>query len=456
VIAVFTDTPAGLEGRAGNELEAGLLRHGGVTLQECSFSSLLQETPKRDPKAAEIAAAIPGMLDRLAELPDDGLIVAAGSAVTHALLGSRPLSDVHGIPHWTEIAGRATCVVPTYAPGAGLANKGILAAFAFDLQQLRGFLTGSVKAWRPSEQPPHSEWLERAPGKDFGASGDWVALDTEGWADQPWGLSFSEDGLNGYVVGAKHTAVLSWLNRYLKDKTVVLHNGLHDVPVLSAMGVQISDYHDTQVLAYHDMIRTGSGVLEAESQNLGTLAYRECGIELGELASIPGVDFASRTIPYTDAVMEYAGADPVATWRLANIYSGRGLFHYQPYTIDMGQVQIVEQMIRTGLPFDSDLTMAYYVDVIEKLEGITATLRTKAGRMGNRDFNPGSHPQVRELLTRRIGLKIRKRTRGGLASTNEKALADHQGHAFVHDVQTFRELQKLKGTYIEPLLEALQ
>jgi DNA polymerase I-like protein with 3'-5' exonuclease and polymerase domains len=234
-----------------------------------------------------------------------------------------------------------------------------------------------------------------------------------------------------------------------------MHNGLHDVPVLRAMGVEVGPYHDTQVLAYHEMIRTGCGVLEAESQNLGTLAYRECGMRLGELRDIPGVDFETQTIPYSEEVMRYAGEDAVATWRLFDVYKQRGLLEQQAYQIDMGQVPLIEQMIRTGIPFDADATLDYYMGVLDKLDTITGELRAKAARLGNHDFNPGSHPQVRELITKRIGLRIRKRTRGGLASTNEKALADHKAHPFVEAIQSRRELDKLRSTYLAPLLEEL-
>ncbi len=282
------------------------------------------------------------------------------------------------------------------------------------------------------------------------------ALDTEGYSKKPWGLTFSVDGKHGYAIRANDKENLAWFAKWVVGKIVVMHNGLHDIPVLRAMGIDIETFHDTQVLAYHDMIRTGCAVLESESQNLGTLAYRECGLRLGELSDIPGVDFDTQTIPYSDAVMHYAGEDPIASWRLFKIYEQRGLLNTLPYRIDMGQVPLIEEMIATGIPFDVDATLDYYADVLDKLTAVTTTLREKAARFGNRDFNPSSHVQVRELITRKIGLRIRKRTKSGKASTNEKALADHQGHPFVAQIQKQRELAKLRGTYLEPLMEALQ
>ena len=343
-----------------------------------------------------------------------------------------------------------------YHPAAGLHSKGFLSAFAFDLDRLGRLLRGDLQPWTPGTQG-FSEWLTGASMRSCGRipGGSVVAVDTEGWVGAPKMLSFSHDGDHGYVIRADHTTALSWFAKWIKDKVIVGHNFIHDIPVLSAIRVQTSDHHDTQVLGYHDIIRTGSGVLEAESQNLGTLAYRECGMVLKELRDLPGVDFDTQTIPYTDAVRDYAGMDAIATYRLFRIYEQRGIVNTLPYQIDMGQVPLVERMIATGIPFDLDATMDYYADILGKLEVATADLKTAARRMGNRDFNPRSHPQVRELITKRIGLRIRKRTKGGLASTNAKALADHQAHPFVEQLQSPRELSKLKGTYLEPLLEEL-
>lgn len=465
MIAIFGEAPAwddmaGLfTGKAGRELRAGLQRFCDVDLSDCYTSTVLKRAPAKgkDPKPADVAEATPGFLDELAFLPEGTLIVTAGGFATRMMLGHVMLSNVHGIPHVVDICGRDYTVLPIYGPGAGLVNKGFLAAFAYDLKCLRGVLSGEIQPWAASPLPARTSWLTEAAWLSCGWLGaDWiVALDTEGWSSCPWGLSFSLDGKHGWVIRADDRAGLAWFKRWVADKTVVMQNGIHDLPVLRAMGVYVGDYHDTQVLAYHDIIRSGSGILEAESQNLGTLAYREAQLVLGELSEIPGVNFETQTIPYTDAVMHYAAMDPIATWRLFNIYEQRGLLNYAPYTIDMGQVGLVESMIANGLPFDADAAMDFYGEVIDKLADAKSELQATAARYGNRDFNPGSPDQVRELVTRKIGLKIRKRTRGGKASTNEKALADHKQHPFVKKLQDYRELIKLKGTYLEPLITEL-
>jgi uracil-DNA glycosylase family 4 len=465
-LAIFGEAPGfeeqqigrGFVGKSGQQLWSDMGRFTGLTRKQFYVSNVVKEgLPKnRDPKPDEVAAALPEFMDEL-ERVRPKVVVTAGAFATRAVLGNVLMGDVHGIPHHAEIAGREFVCMPVYHPAAGLHNKAFLAAFAYDLGRFSAFLKGDLQPWAPTSRPAVTQWLRTrasdVPG--YLAKGLLVGLDTEGWPEKPWGLSFSPDGQHGYVIpwGAP---VMDWFRRWIRDQVVVMHNGLHDLAVLRAMGVEIERFHDTQVLGFHDILRTGSGILEAESQNLSTLAYREVGMRSwGELRDFPGVDFDAQMIPYSDEIMHYAGMDPIAAWRLFKVYDSRGLTEYDPYVIDMGQVGLVRRMIDAGIPFELTDALDYYTDVIDKLDTCTIELKAKAARLGVRDFNPGSHPQVRDLLTRKIGLRIRKRTKGGLASTNEKALADHKQEPFVQHLQTHRELSKLKGTYLGPLLEEL-
>ena len=466
-LAIFGEIPRfeeqqqgrGFVGKSGKELWSGMSRWCGLSREQFYISNLVKEgLPKsRDPKPAEIAAALLEFVDEL-ERVRPKIVVTAGAFATRALLGRGVrIADVHGIPHRAEIGGRQFLCHPIYNPAAGLHNKGFLSAFAFDLDHLNALLRGNLRPWAPSDRPVCCSWLSEALwARRKAPFGTVVAVDTEGWVSKPWGLSFSVDGERAYLIRASEKALLREFGEWLRDKVVVGHNFIHDVPVLRAMGVEVGAFHDTQVLGYHDMIRTGSGVLEAESQNLGTLAYREVGMVLRELEDLPGVDFETQMIPYSDEVRDYAGADAIATRRLFDVYARRGVVDTDAYQIDMGQVPLVEEMIATGIPFDRDDAIDYYYEVLGKLSDASKELKAQAARFGNRDFNPASHLQVREILTKRLGLRIRKRTKGGQTSTNEKALADFKNEPFVERLQTFRELNKLKGTYLLPLLKELQ
>lgn len=445
-------------GKAGADLWAGIKRFLGMERHQFYVTNVLKYgTPRnREPKPAEIAEALPGLLDELAAVKPK-YVITAGAFATRAILGNDvKLHNVHGIPHRAEVAGQSFICLPMYHPAAGLHDKGMLGCIAYDLDGIKRLQDTPVHCWAPTPLPAQSLLLQAPPGGSWKATkGFVVAVDTEGWPDKPICLNLSLDGFNGWVIPAENKALLQLFARWLPQQTAVLHNALFDIPVLKAMGIELGEFHDTQVLAYHDIMRTGSGSLEAESQNLGTLAYREVSLLLGELMDCAGVDLEAREIPLTDEVVQYAGMDAIATWRLFQVYKQRGLLDYQPYRIDMGQVGLVRSMIDCGVPFDVDATLDYQINVRTKLQAVTEKLQEKAARLGIEDFNPGSHPQVRELLTKKLGLRIWKRTKGGLASTGQKALADHQHDPVVKDIRLHRELTKLTGTYLNPLLQEL-
>lgn len=430
-----------------------------IDLPEAEHCTLLEKmlAKNKDPNGSQIAEAIPALLDKIERIDPD-IIMPMGGICTRALLGV-PIVCSHGIAHQVNLAGAERVIFPTYDPAAGIQNKAFFAAFYFDLLQFRKYLDGEIPVWTRSDlsgcvvkwlKSPISASLERDLTRNVGKV---IAADCEGWQVKPWGLSFSVDGMTAFVINAADHKALAWFNTFQTGKVLSFHNGLYDVPVFRAMGINVGAYQDTQVLCYHEMMRTGSGVLEQESQNLGTLSYRYLGMELQDLADLPGVDFDAMEIPYSDEVMHYAGMDAISDYRLFQHYEA--LSHDPVYQIDMSQVALVEEMITHGMPFDVDATAAYLVEILGKKDLVTTELRDMAARRGNHDFNPGSHPQVRELISKRYGLRIRKRTKGGLASTNEKALAPFKDHQFVEKLQRYRELSKLEGTYLFPLMTEL-
>ena len=284
------------------------------------------------------------------------------------------------------------------------------------------------------------------------------SIDTEGWADRPWGLQFSVDGVTGWCIKATDRNLLRWFNGWVKQFRVFMHNGIGDLPVLRAMGIELDAFEDTQLLLFHHMLNTGSGVLDAEAQNLGAAGYRFCGMTFKELKDVPGVDLDARVLPYSNDMLAYAGVDAAAEFRLASalwqwivpLDAVMGV-----YRIDQSQAFLIRAMMDAGLPFDYDATADYYMEASDRERSVRAELEEMAARRGTRSFNPASSKQVREIVVEKYGLRIRKRTKGGAISTNEKALSQHAAHPFVAKMQEHRELKKLLGTYLTPLMEEL-
>lgn len=457
-ILMLKKCPTKNEGRAMSEFYAALGRHTDISRADIRVEHLLDYETKDKLKAADWPVLLDRMFTLLADY-DGATLIACGAVVTQAVLGPCNMAAVHGIPHQTEIAGRVYRVIPIYDPAAGLGNKGFLAALAFDLRALQSFCADGKGLWQPDWCPVNPKWLTKPLGGPADRPGAIVGLDVEGWPDKPWGVQFAmgDNGI-GWAIKASQPKLLAWLDSWLANKRVFLHNGIGDLPTLKALGINLRAWEDTQLLAYHHMIRTGSGVLEAESQGLATQAYRLAGTIKGNLASVPGVDLNKRVLPYNDAMLTYAATDAVAEYRLAVALwdwanSTEGILPV--YRIDQGQAFLIREMMDHGMPFDYNATTEYYLEALGKEAVVRAELEHMAIKRGTSDFNPGSHVQVRKLITEKFSLRIRQRTKGGAASTNEKALALHAAHPFVAKLQEHRELTKLIGTYLEPLMETL-
>src|SRR3990167_7476397 len=121
-------------GRSGQALWAALKRVE-ITRDRFHVRNVISYgLPKnRDPKPAEIAEALPGLLEAV-ETVNPEVIVTAGGCATRVFLW-RDLAGVHGIAHHVAIAGRDRAVFPIYHPAAGLHNKGFLPAFEYDIQR---------------------------------------------------------------------------------------------------------------------------------------------------------------------------------------------------------------------------------------------------------------------------------------------------------------------------------
>lgn len=433
-------------------------RLAGVQSRPPVETFLVGEAPKGKLKPDVATLATLNLWDRLEETNSD-TVVAMGAPVVKALLGNVNMAYVHGIPHETVIAGREITVFPMFDPAAGFASKGLLAVLAHDMKALGAFLRGELAPWAPDPRPAVAKWLLEPPSRLPVAPGAVVGLDTEGWADRPVTVQFCCDGETGWVIDPKNGPVMEWFHHWVSDKTVSMHNGIGDLPVLRAMGVHIDRFHDTQLMAFHEMLVTGSGALESEAQNLGTLCYRHCRLLLGELADIPGVDLGNRLIsPSVPEFLFYAGMDAVAQFRLTErllAWLDENPETKRCYEIDQAPALFFREMMDAGMPIDYDAATEYYVEALEKETMAREALEGMAERRGVHEFNPRSANQVRELVTRKYGLKIRKRTKGGAASTNEKALAIHADHPFVQSLQGHRELTKLLGTYLLPLMTEL-
>lgn len=131
--------------------------------------------------------------------------------------------------------------------------------------------------------------------------------------------------------------------------------------------------------------------------------------------------------------------------------------HSQPeleklyYELELPLVTVLADMQYTGCKVDADLLKDFGKQLDERIEKITQQIYDYAGG----EFKINSPKQLGEILFDRLGLPAQKKTKSGY-STNAEVLESIAGyHPIVNDVLEYRQLTKLKSTYVDGLLKVI-
>lgn len=293
-------------GASGQEVDRHLARVG-LSRELCLVTNYTWQVP---PEKGVLGSRNPHLIDELLRA-DPAVIMTLGRHSTRYFLGDVDMEATHGIPH--QIPAWDAAILPGYHPAAGMHQVELSAHVAYDFDALAATFAGdlaprvgSIDQW---PAPQYWDWttnaralIETTPTNDFGYDYS-VAIDTEGSVARPWGLSFSDDPGSAVVIreaaGRGRDAIAAFgdlLRRardIRRDFRVWLHNSMHDLPVLQALGIDLVEWGipflDTMVLSYH---------LCVEPQGLKALAFRHCGMRMDSYLDLVG--------PYThDRAMDY-------------------------------------------------------------------------------------------------------------------------------------------------------
>ncbi len=115
--------------------------------------------------------------------------------------------------------------------------------------------------------------------------------------------------------------------------------------------------------------------------------------------------------------------------------------------IELPLIKVLAQMEYNGVKVDKDWLDSLSKRLGKRLEIITE----KAHELAGEEFNLNSPKQLGEILFEKLGLPVIKRTKTGY-STNASVLEKLEGkHEIIPLISEYRELAKLKSTYIDSL-----
>lgn len=272
------------------------------------------------------------------------------------------------------------------------------------------------------------------------------------------GFSFCFDGINGYYVPIAHNYLgvgeqvdfdsAKEAIKKLFTHSIIGHNIKFDLLVVygNFRILPPKNIRDTMVLGW--LVDSASIV------GLDTMMER-----LFSHKMIPFEDVVERNKTFdsvdTKKASEYASEDAVATYqlyfKLLEVIGEKDLDFLKDLAKDLEYpfVEILFCMERDGIKIDVDWFENLKVDLSAKISQKEGEIFVHA----NQIFNLNSPKQLSEVLFNNLKLRKVRQIKGGY-STDEQTLEEiYNDHPIVPCIMQYRELFKLKNTYVEPLLK---
>lgn len=295
------------------------------------------------------------------------------------------------------------------------------------------------------------------------------AFDTETTSDDPWhaqlvGISLSISPGEAYYIPVGHIQsidqqdpgtqlpqayVLEKLKPILEDAKIskYMHNAKYDMLVMTLHGITIRGLaFDTMVGAYlTDPGRRGLGLKDQVFQRLGIVMT-----PIAELIGTGSKMISMAQVPIRLAA-DYAGADADMTLRLVEPIRDElrrhnllGLYN----SIESPLLPVLLQMEMHGVALDTHFLSELETRLSEQVKALEKEIYASVGHQ----FNINSTKQLGDILFTELKLPAGKKTKTGY-SVSADVIENLRGkHPMVDYLLEYRQLTKLKSTYVDGLL----
>jgi len=228
------------------------------------------------------------------------------------------------------------------------------------------------------------------------------------------------------------------------NKPKAAHNGNYDMIVLEEHGFTVEPLASDTILAAFLLGEKGLG--------LKNLAFSRLGIEMTQISQLIGSGAKQITmdrVAVSDAA-PYACADADMTARLRALLEGEirrnGLWELYA-NVEVPLVPVLVKMERWGVALDTDILAKMSREMGEKVHELE---RDIYGLVGHQ-FNLNSTQQLGNILFEELKLPHGRKTKSGY-STDQSVLDGLKGaHPIIEAIQEYRQLTKLKSTYVDAL-----
>ena len=246
--------------------------------------------------------------------------------------------------------------------------------------------------------------------------------------------------------------VIEHLKQVLENEHVLkyMHNAKYDLALLLRYGVDVKGLaFDTMLGAYlAEPGRRGVGLKDQAFQRLGIIMT-----SISELIGTGSKMITMAHVPIRKAA-DYAGADADMTLRLVEPIQAELRQHglmdmYQ--RIELPLINVLMQMELYGVALDALFLREFGQALETQLQVLEETIYTAVGH----HFNINSTKQLADVLFVELHLPTGKKTKTGF-SVNADVIESLRGkHEVVDYLLDYRQLSKLKSTYVDGLLNLM-
>lgn len=273
--------------------------------------------------------------------------------------------------------------------------------------------------------------------------------------DEMLGLSVSFEEEKAFYIHAK--AVTDALKGVFADSQIkkIAHQARFDLEVLMKAGFEINNLvFDTKIAAY--LLNPGS-----TSTGLKDLAFEEFGVQMTKLEDLLGKGKNALTMPQlaeqkSEQLAEYAAADADFTFRLWPILAKRlkeeGLETVFA-EIEIPLIRVLVDIEQNGVVLDKSVLAKLAKTFRKRMD----TMEEEIYTLSKGEFNINSPRQLAEVLFDRLGLPTEgiKKTKSGYSTAASELDKLAPLHPLISLIGDYRELAKLKSTYIDSLPELI-
>ena len=269
------------------------------------------------------------------------------------------------------------------------------------------------------------------------------------------GFSFSYKAREAFYVSVPSDfeaakKIVEEFKPFFEDPSIekIAHNIKYDLKVLQRYGIEVAEpLFDTMIAHY---------LINPEAKQsmdfLSTFYLNYQPVSIETLIGKKGKGQGNMRDLKPEEICDYACEDADITLQLKQLFEPEiqkphlsELF----YKMEMPLVKVLKDMEFEGISIDVPALIDYSKELDETLIRLDAEIKDAAGE----SFNIDSPKQLGEVLFEKLKISSKaKKTKTGQYATSEDILQKHEhDHPIIPMILEYRQLRKLKSTYVDPL-----